>query len=269
MAGSNDSNLPAKHIAVTYAEHEGSTKASRKIRWLDIVMIILAAFSVLLLILESVVSLSEQQRLIIIYADLTIVAVFIFEFVYNMRKQESKVDYVIERWYDIIGMIPAAHPVFRGFRLFRIFRVVIIASRFLRTLDLTFGRNILFRILNKYKNLIVDELYQLITIRSLDMIKDMVGQTDYSNSARKVLVRRQDEINDMLVEKMDKYVQPGWIAGNFLYKKVRDQSSNLFTNVVIDTLEDERINDILVEVITEVMEDIKLDLMKAEKIVDD
>ncbi len=230
------------------------------ITFIDIFMITLAAISVILLLLEYIFPLTPLQKQIIIYADLGIVAIFIAEFVYNIRKSESKLDYAIERWYEIIGMIPAAHPLLRGFRLFRIFRIFVIASRFLRTINLTFGENILFRIIGKYKNIIVEELYQMMTVRALDMIEEITSKTDYTQSVQKVIERRQDDINTMVKEKMDKYTQPEWLTGTFFYRKLRDQSSDLVTRVVIDTLEDKKTNEILSDVLKEILGDVKNDV---------
>ncbi len=244
--------------SMDYGKEQQEEKSS--ITFIDIFMITLAAISVILLLLEYIFPLTPLQRQIIIYTDLAIVAVFIAEFVYNIRKSESKLDYAIERWYEIIGMIPAAHPVLRGFRLFRIFRIFVIASRFLRTINLAFGENILFRIIGKYKDLIVEELYQMMTVRALDMIEEITSKTDYTQSVQKVIERRENDINTMVKEKMDKYTQPEWLTGTFFYRKLRDQSSDLVTRVVIDTLEDEKTNEILSDVLKEILGDVKNDV---------
>ncbi len=257
-------NMAENRVLLNEGVEEETALPPKRIKILDIIMIALAAFSVILLVIEYIVSLSPQQQLFIIYADLVIVGIFLIEYIYNIRKSESKIDYVIERWYDLLGMIPAAHPLLRGFRLFRIFRVAVIAARLQRTLNLAFGENILFRILNRYKNLIVDELYHMMTIRSLDLISEMIGQTDYSNSVKKVVLKRQDDINNMMIEKMDKYVQPSWIANNFIYRRFRDQTSSMMTGIILDTLEDEKTNEIMVEVIKEILEDLRADVIEGK-----
>lgn len=231
-----------------------------KPNFIDYIMIILAILSVLLLVVERLIPLDPVYITAIIYADLVIVAIFFTEFMVRIRKSESKIDYAIEHWYEIIGMIPAAHPVLRGFRLFRIFRVFVITSRLIKTVNLSFGQNIVSRILNKYKDLIVEELYQVITLRALDMVKEVLEDTDYTNSVQKVLNRRREDVTGIITLTMDNYAKSDWIKRSSLYKKFKNQTSDIFTNIIADVMEDERMNALLTDIINEIITDIKANI---------
>lgn len=231
-----------------------------KLGFVDFLMIFLAVFSVMILLIEYIIPLDPLHRNIIIYADLVIVAIFFTEFMFRISKSKSKVDYVIDHWYDIIGMIPAAHPLLRGFRLFRIFRVLVIASRLLRSANRIYTENILKRFLGQYKVLIVDEFYDILTVRVLELVEEITDKTDFSRPVRNVIRRRQDDIKEMVTETMDNYAQSEWITKNTLYKRFQSQMSDLATRVVIDILEDEKTNEIIVDIIKEVLIDIKADI---------
>lgn len=257
--------MESKNLKISQSDfgikpEEKKEEVNRKHTFIDYLMISLALFSVLLLLIEYIIPLEPLHTKLIIYADLVIVAIFFTEFMYNVLKSKSRANYIIEHWYDIIGMIPAAHPVLRGFRLFRIFRVIVIASRFMKTVNLAFGENIIFRILGKYKDLIVEELYQMMTVRALDMVRDVTGKTDYSQSVHKVLLRRQDDIREIVTETMDKYAQSEWITRTALYKRFKNQMSDVTTNAVIEILEDEKTNELLMDVIQEIIADIQHDV---------
>jgi len=102
----------------------------RKTGYIDILMVLLAVFSILLVIVDLTLDLPENQRAIIGWIDLGIVCVFWVEFGFNLVKSKARWLFVKRSWADIIGMIPITEITFafiRAFRLFRIARILKIA----------------------------------------------------------------------------------------------------------------------------------------------
>jgi voltage-gated potassium channel len=146
----------------------------RRVGALDWIMIALAVASVLVLILtESFGFLVEDTswRLWLIYADVALCGVFLLEFLVLLARAEDRRAFVKGRWYDLIGMVPISHPLLRGFRLFRIVRVVVVLSRVSKTADRSFGDAAVERMVQRYRDVLVDAVEQRILLRSLEVVE--------------------------------------------------------------------------------------------------
>src|SRR5688500_18698953 len=78
------------------------------------VMLALALFSVALLCYELWGGVSETWRTRIIVADTVICAIFAVEFAVRWSRVGWSRQYLLRNWYDVLGMIPVAHPALRG-----------------------------------------------------------------------------------------------------------------------------------------------------------
>src|SRR3546814_10553926 len=56
-------------------------------------------------------------------------AIFAVEFIWRWYRQGWQRTFLMRNWYEILGMIPAANPAIRAFRLFRIVRIIVMLSR--------------------------------------------------------------------------------------------------------------------------------------------
>jgi voltage-gated potassium channel len=146
----------------------------RRVGALDWIMIALALASVLLLIVtESFGFLLEDTswRLWLIYADVALCGVFFVEFVVLAARSPDRRAFVKGRWYDLIGMVPISHPLLRGFRLFRIVRVFVVLSRVSKTADRSFGDAAVERLVQRYRDVLVDAVEERIFLRSLEVVE--------------------------------------------------------------------------------------------------
>lgn len=92
-------------------------------------MVLLAVVSLLLLAAEDSGYVPPQHRSTLVWVDLVIVGVFLFEYVARLRRQKEKGAFIVRNWYELPGMIPIipgleAYAAVRWFRLLRIFRIL-------------------------------------------------------------------------------------------------------------------------------------------------
>jgi voltage-gated potassium channel len=98
---------------------------TRKLITYDLVIGILAIFSLILLIPIFFGNLSSQDRMVLIYVEDLLCVVFLFDFFRNLRLAPNKWAYFLKGggWLDLLGSIPYyAFAIFRVARLFRIVR---------------------------------------------------------------------------------------------------------------------------------------------------
>src|SRR5688572_201005 len=119
----------------------------RSVGPVDWLMLVLALLSVAMLVYETWGPVTEEQREQILLADLVIIAIFAIEFAVRWIKDDKPRTFPLRYWYELLGMVPVAHPAVRGFRLFRIVRIVVILSRFGRAADRAFGDEFTYRLL--------------------------------------------------------------------------------------------------------------------------
>jgi voltage-gated potassium channel len=109
---------------------------------------ILAVVSIILVAVESLVSVSQSTLIGIYIADFIICVVFAVDFIQRLRASESKSHFMKTSGFEILAMIPAVAlfalgtiPVlavaFRSLRLIRIIRVILLLTRMRRAFSTT------------------------------------------------------------------------------------------------------------------------------------
>ena len=129
---------------------EKTTSQRPAIQPLDWLMLLLAVVSIGLLCWETWGDVSDLQRTWIFRADYAICALFAAEFLWRWRAVGFTRGFVWRNWYEVLGMIPVAHPAIRGFRLFRIIRIVILLARFGMAADRAMGRGFTYTLVNRF-----------------------------------------------------------------------------------------------------------------------
>jgi voltage-gated potassium channel len=107
-------------------EQRATEQHARKITTYDLIIGILAIFSLILLIPIYFGNLSSQDKTVLIYLEDALCAVFLFDFFRSLRLASNKWGYFLKGggWLDLLGSIPfsALFAIFRVARLFRIVR---------------------------------------------------------------------------------------------------------------------------------------------------
>lgn len=167
-----------------------------RVTWDDWLMIFLALASLGILIAQSafVWALDPEQQRILILADLGIVAVFFVEFMVRLFRAPRKLRFIAGNWYDIIGMIPVAHPMLRGFRLLRLLRIAVLTSRFVRATNRTFGEMTVEALAGRYRDILVQAIGDQLILQSLDVLEGPLGRSRLPATVGGTLSARREDL---------------------------------------------------------------------------
>lgn len=227
----------------------------RRISLLDWLMLILALVSIGLLCYETWWPVAEETRALIFTADYVICGIFAAEFLWRWRAAGWKRDFVWRNWYEILGMIPLAHPAIRGFRLFRVIRIVVLLSRFGFAADRAFGDDFTYLLVNRFKNSIVKSISGAITIAVLDEVAVVLGKGRYTQNISRALEENQAQMRTMILEKLREDKQTGRLSRlpfyNDIVASVIDAGLRVVEQVLKDPRTDELVADMLRENLTQ------------------
>src|SRR6516162_9449251 len=108
-------------------ENEAKEERSRKVTTYDLVIGILAIFSLILLIPIYFGNLSSQDKAVLTYLEDGLCVIFLLDFFRSLHLAQNKWGYFLRGggWLDLLGSIPfSAFAIFRVARLFRIVRLL-------------------------------------------------------------------------------------------------------------------------------------------------
>ena len=108
-------------------ENRAKEERARKVTAYDLVIGILAIFSLIILIPIYLGNLSSQDQAVLLYVEDALCVVFLLDFFRSLRLASNKWGYFLRGggWLDLLGSIPiSAFAIFRFARLFRITRLL-------------------------------------------------------------------------------------------------------------------------------------------------
>lgn len=216
---------------------------------LDWLMLVLALVSVAMLVYETWGPVTPEQRRQILLADYAIIAVFALEFAFGWVRDDKPRTFPLRYWYELLGMVPVAHPAIRGFRLFRIVRIAVILSRFGRAADRAFGDEVTARLLRRFKGLIVDTVSGAVTLRVLEETAQVLERGTYAHNLADALEKRGDEMLALAVEKVKADPEVGRVRHLPFFEDLVSTSGRVSQRIVIDLLRDDRMEAILRDII--------------------
>lgn len=173
-----------------------------RISIIDWMMLMLAVVSVGLLAWETWGQVDAPTRELILQVDLAICAIFAAEFAYRASKTDDRIAFVTRNWYEVVGMIPAAHPAIRGFRLFRVIRILILLGRFGNTVNRVYGAGTFNRWLQRGRMRVVRFFSGAITVSVLDEVAAVLVKGHYTRNIARALEENQRPLKEMLGEKL-------------------------------------------------------------------
>lgn len=227
-------------------------------------MLLLAVLSVAMLCYETWGNPSAEQTRQILLADYVIIGIFAFEYSIRLAKAEKKGRHMLRTWYEILGMIPVAHPAIRGFRLFRIIRIAVILSRFGRAADRAFGDEFTYRLIRRFKNTIADAISGTVTLRVLDETTDVMLKGKYMANMADAIEEHGDAMLDIAVEKVAEDPQIGRVRNVPFFDDIVRASSRVTQRIVIDLLRDPRMEELTQEIIAQNVQQIKASIKEKE-----
>lgn len=99
----------------------------RSVIWNDVVILVFAFISIILLALELRGDLSAAQTRTLHAFDLAVAIIFLLEFISRLVKQKNKRRFLLFHWWELLAAIPITNTVtqaLRGLRLISVFELV-------------------------------------------------------------------------------------------------------------------------------------------------
>ncbi len=226
----------------------------RRLVALDIVMLVLAVFSVGLLGYVTFADVSTETEYTVFIIDTAICGVFLIEFLFRWRTTRWDRGFPMRNWYEILGMIPIAHPALRGFRLLRI---VVVITRLARTADRTFGEKVTQRFVEKMTRPIVLAIKKPITIAVLDEVVKVLETGNYPENLARSLGDNRELLRSIVTEKLREDPQAGRFSRLPFHDEIVQSVVDTVMRVTLEVLTDPRIDDFFAHVVRENREQIR------------
>ncbi|MGH3737481.1 MAG: hypothetical protein ACRDT6_18005 [Micromonosporaceae bacterium] len=231
-----------------------SGAAKRRVSGVDIAMLLLAVVSVGLLLWVMFFDTSPETAYRVFVIDTSICGVFAIEFLWRWRAAGWERRFPLRGWYEILGMIPIAHPALRGFRLLRI---VVIVVRLARTADRAFGERTVQRLVDRFSEPIVKAIKKPITVAVLDEVVKVLETGNYPENLARSLGDHQEMLREIVTEKLKQDRQAGRLSRLPFHDEVVGAIVDTTIRVILDVLSDERIDRFFAEVVRENREQIR------------
>jgi voltage-gated potassium channel len=222
---------------------------------LDVAMLVLAVFSVGLLVFVTFFPHSAATAHRIFVIDTSICGVFLLEFLWRWRKHGWEKKFPLRNWFEILGMIPIAHPALRGFRLLR---VVVVVFRLARTADRAFGERFTERLVDRMSRPIVLAIKKPITIAVLDEVVKVVETGNYPQNLARSLGENKEMLRTIITEKVKNDPQAGRFSKLPFHDEIVHSVVDTTMRVVLEVLVDPRIDEFFAHVVRENREQIRL-----------
>src|SRR5438270_4303666 len=127
---------------------------------------------------------SWHVGLVIFAVDCVVCAVFLAEFLWRWRKRGWRRDFLARNWYELIAMLPAAHPVLIPHRFIS---AVLLLVRLGRAADRAVGEQFTYRLVDRLTDPIVLAVRKPVTIAVLDEVVKVLQTGHYAdNLARSI-----------------------------------------------------------------------------------
>lgn len=223
----------------------------KRIRPLDWVMLLLALTSIGLLSWETWGPVTAEQREWILLGDYVICALFAGEFVWRWRAVGWTRQFVWRNWYEVLGMIPVAHPAIRGFRLFRVIRIVILLSRFGIAADRAIGDDFTYLLVNRFRDAIVRSISGAVTVAVLDEVESVLAKGTYTENISRALQENEHEVRTMILEKLKQDRQAGRLSRLPFYDEIVSGVVDAGIRVVEEVLRDPRTDELVADMLRE------------------
>lgn len=231
-----------------------TTREQRRVNPLDLVMLVLAVFSVGLLLYVMFFPHSDETAHRVFIIDTVVCGIFALEFLWRWRRNGWEKRFPLRNWYEILGMIPIAHPALRGFRLLRILVVIV---RLVRTADRAFGEKFTQRLVERLSRPIVLAIKKPITIAVLDEVVKVLETGNYPQNLARSLGENQSLLRGIIAEKLKNDPQAGRLSKLPFHDEVVRSVIDTAMRVILEVLTDPRIDEFFAHVVQENREQIR------------
>jgi hypothetical protein len=220
----------------------------RRVAPVDLLMLVLAVVSVGLLVYVEFFPHSAEVAHWIFVADASICGVFLIEFLARWRRTGWERWFPLRNWYEVLGMIPVAHPALRGLRLLR---VVVLVLRLARTADRAFGEKFTERLVERMSRPIVLAIKKPITVAVLDEVVKVLETGNYPQNIARSLTENRQVLREIVSESIREDRATGVLARLPFHDEIVHGLIDTTMRVIVDVLTDPRTDAFFAEIVRE------------------
>lgn len=226
----------------------------RPLDFVDVVMLALAVFSVGLLLYVMFINEKHADATWVFVVDTSICAIFLVEFLWRWKQARWVRNYPFTHWYEVLGMIPIAHPALRSLRLLR---VIVIVVRLTRLMYRVFGDRLADRMIDQLTEPIIDAIKRPIIVLVLDEVVKVVEAGNLPLGLAEALRANSDELEQLVVEKLNADPMAGRLKLLPFSNQITRALIETTLRVVLDVLADPRVDEFVTDVVKENQERIR------------
>jgi hypothetical protein len=223
----------------------------RRRRLTDLLVVALAVLSVALLAYSALFDLTDEQQMTVFWIDVGICVVFFFEFLGSWRAAGWGLMFWWRNWYDVLSMIPVAHPYFVEGEWTRLLWGVVILARIGRGVDRLVGERVAGAVTSKAINRLVDVIKYPITVAVLEEVAAVLQAGRYTENIATALHENEHEIKSMVREKVKADPLTGRITWLPFHDRLVDTVSETTLRVIFEVLNDPRTDELVADVLRE------------------
>ncbi len=211
----------------------------RRVAPVDVLMLLLALVSVGLLGYVAFFPHSDGAAHLVFVIDTVICGIFLVEFLFRWRAAGWERRFPLRNWYEVLGMIPVAHPALRSLRLIR---VVVLVVRLARTADRVFGELATQRLVERLSRPIVLAIKTPITVAVLDEVVKVIATGHFPRNIARSLGENHPVLRSIVTEKVKQDPQAGRLKALPFHDEIVQGVVDTSMRVIVDVLTDPRID---------------------------
>ncbi|MHB8605688.1 MAG: hypothetical protein ACYDCK_10580 [Thermoplasmatota archaeon] len=170
---------------------------------LDYAFLSLAFLSAAFVILTYTLKFDLAARQAVVYIDDAAVVLFALGFVARAFTWRNKLRFLRAHAIDILAFFPLTQTLFWPERWFPIVQVLIVVSRFSASLDRAFGDRVFARVVDHYRDALVDLLADPILLRIVEAFRGNLVHTDWVRTIGKSLYARKPQLLEAARKSLD------------------------------------------------------------------
>lgn len=217
----------------------------------DVFILALAVTSVALVAYSVLGDLDARQRALVFYVDGGICVLFLAEFLWSWHGAAWHRRFLVRNWYDVLGMIPVAHPDFIDGGWTGLLWVLVVLARIGRAADRFVGKRVTAALTQRATVALVGAIRQPLTVAVLDDVADVLQSGHYTRNVAAALLENQAELTVMIREKLEQDRLTGRVSLVPFHQSLIDTVTETTLRVVLAVLADPRTDELVADVLRE------------------
>jgi hypothetical protein len=188
------------------------------------------------------------------YADCALAVLFLAEFLWRWRKRSWSKKFLTRNWYELLAMLPVAHPALLPHRFLL---SVLLLVRLGRAADRALGEQFTYRLVDQLSEPIVRAIKKPITVAVLDEVVKVLETGNYPENLAQSLTESKAELRAIISEKITEDEQLGRLKRVPFHGEIVGAVVDTVFRVVLEVLRDPRIDDFFSSVVRDNREQIR------------